>query len=979
MSRRPFDASFSRRPGGNSVGGGAGLMGDYHARGGGGGYHHGGEDEVDFGVSRGSSGGRGPSLSSQFDRVPRDGARAKLQSRFDDGGDDGGGDAGGNGGGWRYRTPSPQRFRGEQDRGGDRAGGRGPSWSTRGSIDYMDGGRDYGGSSGGGGSIFDTMGSGFQQKQQIPQLFQQQQQPTGILRNSNDGVVLLQPAGGLMGLNTAGANPFGGLGVLGTGPVMLGNLPMAFGQQHQLLQQQQQLSNPFGAGIGGGGSSIYGAQTQQRFDHSRNLITASSNDGGRLRRDFNRNGGVGRRSDDRNNRSDSASSRNNDPQRKRNLVLRDPHPDEAGSNKRPRISMGNNNNNKKPGQVKRVDIGKKPANVGSSHRPVKKESNKEEEAEIIVKVEIEEEEDVVGEDGVITKVKVKKIVEKKVVKDKTEEKEKKTETEYDSIPGCVLVCKVCQKVMHDGQSFESHLSGRAHQLLMKMLEERFMKRVELLMNESKCAEDEIGIEMDRQRRAGAGKGAGGGRVEKHSGNYCKMCDCNYSQNWGQHKVSLGHRVLKEFLHPTCQFCKAHFMHRKDWVTHLVSPAHFKKIQELKAEQGSTPSLEAAESHFQDELFSIHIELNMEERVTNAITIQSRDGKEPLTEEMKEILKNDRGEIVLPDGEIPLPKEYSNELMVGADAVVAVNGNRCRVCRVYIPEDKSVDSHCSSREHFNQYVSFLKRVNRHREHREREKKEAEEKAKKDEERKIEREKRKAEEKAKQEALQKEKEGVVANGETTKTEDGIESDKIMEVDDAAAGVKKESDENAKLPAEDGDVVTDQKGEEEQAEVDHGEEDNLHAEDAEDDEDDVEEVVEGEDAFLGTGDDGTTEVDYEGGEEFDTSGEFPTIVGVTGGVEVPMDQHDVEDVPDDDDVVIEGEESSDSVQEIEPVIVVPTSKTPAIGARRGRRGAVRGTPATTPALKNVLPKVDTNMRGRSRPTATRGVPRTPVRRGR
>lgn len=33
-----------------------------------------------------------------------------------------------------------------------------------------------------------------------------------------------------MGLNTAGANPFGGLGVLGTGPVMLGNLPMAFGQ-----------------------------------------------------------------------------------------------------------------------------------------------------------------------------------------------------------------------------------------------------------------------------------------------------------------------------------------------------------------------------------------------------------------------------------------------------------------------------------------------------------------------------------------------------------------------------------------------------------------------------------------------------------------------------------------------------------------------------------------------------------------------------
>lgn len=61
------------------------------------------------------------------------------------------------------------------------------------------------------------------------------------------------------------------------------------------------------------------------------------------------------------------------------------------------------------------------------------------------------------------------------------------------------------------------------------------------------------------------------------------------------------------------------------------------------------------------------------------------------------------------GIIPLPKEYNKELMVGGDAVVAVNGSRCRICRVYIPEDKKLEEHCSSKEHFNQYVSFLKRV------------------------------------------------------------------------------------------------------------------------------------------------------------------------------------------------------------------------------------------------------------------------------
>lgn len=59
------------------------------------------------------------------------------------------------------------------------------------------------------------------------------------------------------------------------------------------------------------------------------------------------------------------------------------------------------------------------------------------------------------------------------------------------------------------------------------------------MHENKCAEEEIGIEMDRQRRAGASKA---GRAEKNASNFCKMCDCYYAVNWGTHKVSLGHRV-----------------------------------------------------------------------------------------------------------------------------------------------------------------------------------------------------------------------------------------------------------------------------------------------------------------------------------------------------------------------------------------------------------------------------------------------------
>lgn len=54
---------------------------------------------------------------------------------------------------------------------------------------------------------------------------------------------------------------------------------------------------------------------------------------------------------------------------------------------------------------------------------------------------------------------------------------------------------------------------------------------------SQMCEDEVAVEMDRPRRAG--KGPHGGKGNKH---HCKMCDCNYTVNWGTHKQSVWHRV-----------------------------------------------------------------------------------------------------------------------------------------------------------------------------------------------------------------------------------------------------------------------------------------------------------------------------------------------------------------------------------------------------------------------------------------------------
>jgi hypothetical protein len=152
------------------------------------------------------------------------------------------------------------------------------------------------------------------------------------------------------------------------------------------------------------------------------------------------------------------------------------------------------------------------------------------------------------------------------------------------------------------------------------------------------------------------------------------------------------------------------MHRIDWVNHTLSSSHLQKLADIKNTAGSEVSLEEQEVPSQDELFAVYLDLARDERPTNALSIRSSDGKQSLTEEMKEILKNDRGEIVLPEGEIPIPEAYKEGGdAVGEEAIVEVSGSRCRVCRVYIAEEKDKNVHCKTKEHFHNYVSFLKRV------------------------------------------------------------------------------------------------------------------------------------------------------------------------------------------------------------------------------------------------------------------------------
>ena len=99
----------------------------------------------------------------------------------------------------------------------------------------------------------------------------------------------------------------------------------------------------------------------------------------------------------------------------------------------------------------------------------------------------------------------------------------------------------------------------------------------------------------------------------------------------------------------------------DWVNHLSSVAHLKKVVELKGEGVDIPE---AESPNQDDLFYIHVDIGREEKAINILSVKPADYKIPSKEDLKEMLKEENGELVLPEGEIELPKEYDENIKYG---------------------------------------------------------------------------------------------------------------------------------------------------------------------------------------------------------------------------------------------------------------------------------------------------------------------------
>jgi hypothetical protein len=593
-------------------------------------------------------------------------------------------------------------------------------------------------------------------------------------RQGNQPVVMVVPqaqaaSGGIMGMN-----PFNMMQQRQAAQMILGNLPAfssdAFGQQLLTAATNAQLGQMMGVGAQGRRGNQFNPQAFDRDGSDRSRISRRSQATPSGRRP----GGNDSRSNlvPRNLRGSNTSAsslnqrgrkrgypdRQNDVDRKRS---RQNHSGRTGN----KDKGGKSSNGKSQGNKKKTETTN--AKAPATDSPVKDSEIK---SEAIEEGQVKVEE-VAVVDGEEQKTEAKEKEEGSPKKATDDEKEQKRKSKYDEIPVELLVCKICQKTMNDSSSFESHLSGRAHQSLARILDLRFQKRVDVLMADSKLNEEEISIEMERLKRAG--KQIHGGNKNK---NFCKMCDCNYAVNWGTHKLSLGHRVLKEFLHPSCRVCDVNFVQRMDWVKHHTDAGHMKKLLKLKEEEGR--DLDEDCSPKQDQLFSITLDMSKEDHVPNCISIKNANWKIPSKDDLKLILDSDMKDLVGEDEEIVIPTSHDKAVPYGTNAINEVNGFSCKVCRSYIATQKEVEAHCLSQAHFGAYTGYLRKLAKHREHVKEEARQAAAAAEKAEQERIEKEKEElAKAKEKEEA-----DNAKVNGLEMDENTSAEENKGMEVEES-----------------------------------------------------------------------------------------------------------------------------------------------------------------------------------------------------
>lgn len=312
-------------------------------------------------------------------------------------------------------------------------------------------------------------------------------------------------------------------------------------------------------------------------------------------------------------------------------------------------------------------------------------------------------------------------------KDKSKDKEKDKDvaekaptSRYSGIPAFLFYCHVCKKHMWDDNSFQNHLKGRTHQLMMDKLEESYKIKVELMRHEQKVAEQQREIELERMKRQGK-------KVNMNIREYCTMCDLHFFGNLIVHRKNDRHQQLKTFLHPRCLPCGKEFPTRVEWDHHKLTPLHLKKTAEARKnrksgsddELGIEELIAAEGGRFGDDLSKKEIKVRTREEEEDEI----KDADKSFDADKGE--KTERGDGDADKGEgadkdeekdgetttignlrFRVPK-YNPDVAVGLSLLKKMSGQTCRACHRFFINAEDAKTHCRTLMHYNNFVALIK--------------------------------------------------------------------------------------------------------------------------------------------------------------------------------------------------------------------------------------------------------------------------------
>ncbi|XP_071555506.1 uncharacterized protein Pep isoform X1 [Temnothorax nylanderi] len=267
------------------------------------------------------------------------------------------------------------------------------------------------------------------------------------------------------------------------------------------------------------------------------------------------------------------------------------------------------------------------------------------------------------------------------------------ESRYAEVPMNHMFCHICNKHMWDGFSFENHLRGRAHQLMMEKLDESYKLKVDLMRHELRVAEEQRELSLNNSKRRGKKVS-----VDFNVREYCTMCDLNFYGTLSTHRKSEKHQQLKTFLHPRCFPCLKEFPSRIEYDEHCLTPAHMKNAVQCE---------EQRKNKKKDKLAKGEAEVRTAEDEEKDVCHDAKNEKEEDSEEQEyitDIIEN----ITEKKFKIPSYKYCrQNQIFIGKSMVKEVEGFYCERCRRFMLLAEDMNAHLRSITHYRNFVAEIK--------------------------------------------------------------------------------------------------------------------------------------------------------------------------------------------------------------------------------------------------------------------------------